>query len=64
MICMTCGSDDVARVAWAGWDVEVPQWVLASVFDQAFCHTCETETKLLERNIGQVSPFSPAAAIA
>lgn len=30
----------------AGWNVETQQWGLSSVFDQAFCNTCEAETEL------------------
>lgn len=49
--CETCGSTDVARDAWAEWDVEAQEWVLRTVFDMAFCHECDGETNIEEREI-------------
>ena len=48
MICAHCGSDDVMRDAWAEWDVEKQDWVLRSVFDQAYCENCDGDTTLSE----------------
>jgi len=48
IICSECGSEDVYRDAWAGWDVEGQRWELAAVFDQGFCHSCECERSLDE----------------
>jgi len=44
MICDVCGSENVSRDAWASWDYEKQEWVLQSVFDDAFCHVCEDLT--------------------
>ena len=46
--CRNCDSDVVTRDAWAAWDVDSEVWVLGAVFDYAFCHTCEVETRLVE----------------
>jgi len=47
-ICNVCGSDDVSRDAWAAWDARKQEWVLRCAFDDAFCHRCECEVRLLE----------------
>ena len=46
--CRQCGSTDVRRDAYAAWDVEAQEWVLATVFDQGYCETCESEAVLEE----------------
>lgn len=48
MVCNVCGSDDVSRDAWAAWDARMQEWVLRCAFDDAFCHRCECEVRLLE----------------
>lgn len=45
--CKTCGSERVARDAWACWNAESGLWELENVFDQEFCHKCENETKFV-----------------
>ncbi|WP_454884772.1 hypothetical protein [Sphingomonas oryzagri] len=49
IVCAWCGSADVARDAWASWDVGKQDWVLVAVFDDGFCHACECERSLEER---------------
>ena len=44
--CRTCGSERVARDAWACWNRELGVWELEHVYDVAHCHECEEETKL------------------
>jgi hypothetical protein len=48
IICGTCGGRNVARDAWASWDVARQDWVLGAVFDYGHCHDCEGETRLIE----------------
>lgn len=48
IVCRTCGSSLVTRDAWAEWDVDAQDWVLASVYDYAFCHRCGEETRIEE----------------
>jgi hypothetical protein len=48
IICETCGSKLVTRDAWAEWDETGQGWVLAAVYDYAFCHDCQAETRLEE----------------
>lgn len=48
IVCNDCGSDDIARDAWANWDEDRQEWVLHSVLDAGFCHRCEEEAKLVE----------------
>lgn len=50
-ICATCKSDDVVLDAWAEWDVMIQDWVLRSVFDDAFCCSCEQACDLEEIDI-------------
>lgn len=47
-ICGTCGGKNVSRDAWADWDVHTQDWVLGAVYDYAFCHDCQEETRLEE----------------
>lgn len=44
--CERCGSNAVTRDAWAEWSAEAQAWVLAEIFDFAFCHECHRETRL------------------
>lgn len=39
--CGWCGGTDVARDAWAEWDVERQDWVLGRVMDDGWCFACE-----------------------
>jgi uncharacterized protein DUF3768 len=45
-ICKLCGSDRILCDAWAAWSHEAQTWELSSIFDQAFCQTCEAEAKI------------------
>ena len=42
--CKTCGSERVVRDAWACFNPASGLWELENVFDQEFCHKCESET--------------------
>lgn len=46
-VCQTCGSERVAKDAWACWNPETGLWELENVFDDAHCHQCEGQTKLV-----------------
>lgn len=48
IVCKCCGSEDVMRDAWAEWDVDAQAWVLKSVFDAAYCESCDGEARLME----------------
>lgn len=45
--CRTCGSERVARDAWACFNPESGLWELEHVYDHEHCHQCEGETKLV-----------------
>lgn len=45
--CQTCGSERLAKDAWACWNPETGLWELEHVFDDDHCHQCEGETKLV-----------------
>ena len=47
-VCSLCGGNSVTRDAWAEWDLEEQDWVLGTVYDYAFCHDCQKETRLKE----------------
>ena len=49
MHCNSCGSERVTRDAWAEWDVDTQSWLLATVYDYAYCHDCDEETRIEER---------------
>lgn len=53
--CSWCGSTNVARDAWASWDVDAQRWVLGAVFDDGFCHRCESARSLEEVRFGMLS---------
>jgi len=48
MVCNTCGSELVTRDAWAEWDVGQQDWSLGAVYDYAYCHACDGETRIDE----------------
>jgi hypothetical protein len=48
IVCKVCGSKDVSRDAWGEWDEANQQWILRTVFDFAYCHRCDGETRLEE----------------
>ncbi len=48
MVCATCGSDNVRRDADATWNVELQQWELCAVYDNATCEKCGGETVIAE----------------
>ena len=49
IVCADCGSPRVTRDAWAEWDAAAQEWRLGAVFDEGFCHRCETLATLEER---------------
>ena len=51
IVCERCGSVAVTRDAWVEWDVAAQDWVLAAVFDHAFCHECHRDARLVERPV-------------
>lgn len=55
-ICSVCAGNGVARDAWAEWDAAMQEWVLGAAFDDAFCHDCEMETKLVRIGLATREP--------
>lgn len=51
IVCKHCGSDNVMRDAWATWNVELQEWELLNVYDNAYCNECDGETSLKEVEI-------------
>lgn len=45
--CKRCGSERVAKDAWACWNPDTGLWELEHVFDHEHCHKCEGETRLV-----------------
>lgn len=45
--CRTCGSERVVKDAWACWNPDSGMWELEQEFDDAHCHQCEGETKIV-----------------
>lgn len=50
-VCSHCGSDDVRKDAWAKWDEDKQEWVLADFFDDDFCVVCDGETTIEDEDI-------------
>ena len=48
MVCGTCRSVLVTRDAWAEWDADAQTWSLGAIYDYAYCHACEGETRINE----------------
>jgi hypothetical protein len=40
IVCAHCGSHDVKRDAWAGWNTAAQAWELLGVLDDACCEEC------------------------
>jgi len=53
-VCKTCGSERVARDAWACWNPQTGLWELETVFDHEHCHQCEGETHFVWRRVEAV----------
>lgn len=66
IVCTWCEGTDVARDAWAVWDVARQEWVLGTVFDDGFCQTCERARGLEAREFKAASEpaLVPQASIA
>lgn len=47
-VCRHCGSSDVRKDAWAEWDEDKQEWVLADVFDNDYCMNCDGETTIVD----------------
>lgn len=47
--CDWCAGTDVARDAWAEWNVERQEWVLGLVTDDGWCFRCECARGLVGR---------------
>ncbi len=45
-ICSRCGSTAILKDAWAQWDVDAQDWVLAAVFDYTICDDCGREASI------------------
>jgi hypothetical protein len=55
-VCKSCGSERVARDAWACWNPEYGMWDLEHVFDDAHCHACEEATTLVWKRLDAGKP--------
>lgn len=44
--CPECGSERIAKDAWALFSVERQDWELGAIYDHTFCLECETETEI------------------
>ncbi|PWE34091.1 hypothetical protein DDZ14_02735 [Maritimibacter sp. 55A14] len=53
-VCKDCGSERVARDAWACWNAETGLWELETVFDECHCHVCEETTTLVWKRVESV----------
>jgi hypothetical protein len=40
IVCARCGSRDVKRDAWVGWNTAAQAWELLGVLDEACCEEC------------------------
>lgn len=45
-ICNVCGSEQIVRDAWVSWDAESKEWQPTTVFDHAYCQSCEGESSI------------------
>lgn len=45
--CRYCGSERVAKDAWACWNPDSGMWELEHVFDDEHCHQCEGRTRIV-----------------
>ena len=52
--CKKCGSERVARDAWACWNPQTGLWEIENVFDQEYCHKCEGETHFVWERVEAV----------
>lgn len=50
-ICSECGGTDVCIDAWASWSENKQDWVLANMYEDAFCNDCEQECDIEDEEI-------------
>lgn len=55
-LCNICSGNTVTRDAWAEWDSARQEWTLGAVYDYAYCHDCEAETRLVEVDVETRQP--------
>jgi hypothetical protein len=55
-VCRRCGGREVTRDAWAAWDIELQDWVVGALYDYAYCHDCDDDTRLLEVDPATLGP--------
>lgn len=53
-VCQRCGSERVARDAWACWNPRTGLWELETVLDDCHCHQCEGATALVWKRVEAV----------
>jgi len=53
-VCKYCGSERVAKDAWACWNPKAGLWELETVFDDEHCHQCDGETRLIWKRVETV----------
>lgn len=58
-LCRRCMRPSVSREAWVEWDIRAQRWVIARLFDAAYCHVCETDTTLIERDVSSNGTPTP-----
>ncbi|GGA28687.1 MAG: hypothetical protein CML50_09315 [Rhodobacteraceae bacterium] len=64
--CSACGSEDVLRDCWVGWNTELQLWESTDLQDHAFCRACDGEAILTKRTIrdyGAASGFSSSGCV-
>ena len=49
--CATCGSENVRRDASAEWNAELQMWEIVTLYDNADCDECGSETNLVEMQL-------------
>ena len=50
-VCKKCGSTCVLCDAFAEWDEEKQEWVIASTFENSFCEGCDGECIIVDEEI-------------
>jgi len=52
MVCDECSGENVVSDAYAEWDVDRQDWIVANTFDKgAFCSDCDGECRIVEEVI-------------
>lgn len=57
-VCKYCGSENVRADAWAEWNIDKQDWVLAEIYDNEYCNDCEGDSHIIDVEIEDETSYT------